>query len=283
MRKTVLTAAALLFALSTYAADYSAKLIKTIELGEKSAPADAVFESNGLGVYDAFDGSYTVYSDNGKEQKATLERGGNCLVRQGDFYMLCADESLEILNSSLNTIASYTAGEKFDPTDAAPYEGSVYVPDNDNHSLIQFNLSTGEVVKSLGKYGRDRLNFWYPYSAAFDKKGLLHVSEVINTRVQKITADLRFYEFVGSWGIKAGEFYRPTGIALQGNNLFVADGFTGVIQYFDEDADFAGVLKDSSGNRLEFGSPTHIRIKGNSLAVVDPYEKKVHLFHLEVK
>jgi len=82
----------------------------------------------------------------------------------------------------------------------------MFAVDNDNHRILKISLATGELEKQVGGYGQGRLMFWYPYAVTVDEKGVLYVTEVMNTRVQKITKELKFYEFLSKWGIKTGEF-----------------------------------------------------------------------------
>jgi sugar lactone lactonase YvrE len=290
--KIKIFAALLLFsAVSVYAEGPSASLLYKIQLEETAAPADTVLENNAAaGVYDAFNGSYTVYR--GGQKVSTVQKdflkGGNCLVKNGNYFLYCnsVKGTLDMLSENMEEFASFSLPAdmkgKYDPTDAIVSGGYVFSTDNDNHRIIKTDLATGSVELSAGGYGQERLAFWYPYGLAIDSKGVLYVSEVLNTRIQKITTDLKFYEFIGRWGINPGEFYRPTGITLfKGNRLIVADGYTGVIQCFDNEGRFAGILKDPSGAKLKFGSVTHIRLNGNVLAVVDAFSKAVYVYELK--
>jgi hypothetical protein len=255
-----------------------------------SAPTDVVVEADGsIGIYDAFSGSYLTYDSNGKATGSTQKtylKGGNCLVRGRNFFIFCnnANASLDILSESLESRRSFRLPPdmkgRYDPSDALISEDFVYSVDNDNHRVIKSNLS-GEYSQSVGNYGQSGLAFWYPYAIAADAKGVLYISEVMNTRVQKITTELKFYEFIGKWGIKSGEFYRPSGIAIyKGATLLVADGYTGVIQSLDMDGKYTGLLADGTGKKIQLGSPTHIRVNGNVMAVVDAFNKAVHVYQL---
>ncbi len=270
-----------------HALNFSASLLYKVTSGKQSTPADVVIESaDTAGIYDAFSGSYTVYKNGSAVSSVKKEflKGGNCFVKNGNYYLYCNSKanSLDMISSKFEVYSSAKIAV-FDPTDVAVSGGYAYVADNDNHRIVKIDLAEAKETASAGKYGKERLQFWYPYAVAFDQAGQLLVSEVLNTRIQKITKELKFYEFIGSWGINQGQFYRPTGIALSGSTLFVADGYTGLIQYFDKDGKFAGVLTDTYGNKLKFGSLTHIRISGNTLAVVDAFEKTVFIFQLKEK
>lgn len=268
------------------------KLICKIRFEGSSAPTDVVVEADGsTGVYDAFSGSYLTYSNRGRSEgkvKKDFLKGGNCLVKSGRYYFFCnsIDASLDMLTGDLEKYASFRPPShmkgRYDPTDALVAEGYVYSVDNDNHRILKTSLAAGNTELTVGGYGQSKLSFWYPYSLAVDAKGVLYVSEVMNTRVQKITKELKFYEFIGKWGITSGEFYRPTGIAIyKAETLLVADGYTGLIQSLDMDGKFTGLLADRKGKKLEIGSITHIRVNGSMLAVVDAFNKAVYVYELE--
>lgn len=270
------------------AATVTASLLYKVQLRGNAAPADAVVESDSrTGIYDAFAGSYTVYR-NGKAVRSTQKgflKGGTCLVKSGNYFLFCnnTDNTLDMLTGGLDKFSSFGgAGKgKYDPTDAVVSGGYVYSADNDNHRILKTHMGTKAVEATVGGYGQEKLQFWYPFAMAIDKKGVLYVSEALGTRVQKVTKDFKFYEFIGQWGIDKGQFYRPTGIALlNGEILFVGDGFTGVIQYFDPDGKYMGVLKDKSGKKLKFESITHMRINGRYLAVVDGFGRSVSVYEL---
>ncbi|ADD67568.1 NHL repeat containing protein [Denitrovibrio acetiphilus DSM 12809] len=276
--------------LSASAERVTASLLYKIQMGDHSAPTDVVLESDGsVGVYDAYAGSYTVYVDGaaGNTVSRDFLKGGNCLVRNGNYFLFCNSEheSLDMLSAGFGVYQSFRLPAelkgRYDPTDALVADGHIFSVDNDNHRIIKTDITTNRFEKSVGVYGGRKLEFWYPFALAVDSKGVLYVSEVLNTRVQKITKELKFYEIFGKWGIKPGEFYRPTGIAVhKGGTLLIADGYTGVVQYLDRDGRFEGVLKDEAGKRLEFGSVTHIRINGDKLAVVDAFNRSVFIYEL---
>lgn len=282
-----------LLSVNVFAVQIKAELVNTYEFGEKQAPADVVLDFSGekiVGIYNAYSGNYLTYSNEMllNRHGSELLKGGNCFVRNGGFYYFCNNRrnSVDIFNGNFDLVDRITLTEKFkgefDPTDITVLDNKIYIVDNDNHRVIVYSTKDGS-VKTIGTFGENRLEFWYPYSIIAGSEGTLFVSEVLGTRVQKINPPADFNGFIGGWGVKAGDFYRPTGIALYNNqHLFVADGYTGLIQVMSKGGDFEGVLLNNKGEKLKFGSPTHIRFFENTLGVVDAWEKKVYIYKIKV-
>ena len=55
-------------------------------------------------------------------------------------------------------------------------------------------------------------------------------------------------------------FFRPKGVAILGDQVFVSDSYLGRIQVFGLSGRFLGLLTDSTGTPMQFTSPTGIAI-----------------------
>lgn len=255
---------------------------------KQNVPADIVIESfkeKKFGIYDAYDGSYSIYKGNSLLKKIKNESlsGGNCFIKKNDKYLFCDSNrmQLSILSADLNLVKTIkpSVGNKFDPTDVILVEDSYYITDNDNHKIFIYKDNE---TKYYGHFGYGKLEFWYPYGLAVDSEKNIFVTEVLGTRIHKIKYPFEFVSILSGWGINKGELYRPTGIALYRDKyLFVADGYTGLIHIFKKNGEFVDVMKDSSNNVIKFGSPTHIRIEGDLIGVVDPWYKVVKIYSIK--
>jgi len=282
-----------LISFNVFALQFRAELVNTYEFDERQTPTDVVLGLGGekiVGIYDAYAGNYFTYNNDKllNRHGSDLLVGGNCFVKNDGFYYFCNNRrnSVDIFNGNYEIVGSIKLPDEvdgeFDPTDIAVLNDKIYIADNDNHRIVVYS-EKDKSINTIGKFGENRIEFWYPYSILADSEGTLFISEVLGTRVQKINPPDDFNGFIGGWGVEAGQFYRPTGIALYNNRyLFVADGYTGLIQVMSPYDDFEGVLLNGKGEKLKFGSPTHIRIFGNTLGVVDAWEKKVYIFTIKV-
>lgn len=92
------------------------------------------------------------------------------------------------------------------------------------------------------------------------------------------------YVFVKTWGEKGtgpGQFSDPTGIAVTGDEVFVADSRNSRIQVFD----FGGKFKRQFGTKGngpgQLGRPMNLAIYGGELYVADYWNDRIQVFALD--
>ncbi len=168
-------------------------------------------------------------------------------------------------------VPSPPGGRPSDPTDAilAPDGRSLIVVDNDNHCVISLDKQGG-VRWATGTMGRAVEEFRFPFLMDMDKQGLIYVVEVINTRVQVLDQGGHYVRFIGGWGIDPGKFFRPKGIAINDDgHVYVSDSYVGVVQVFDKEGDFVGVVSRKNGAIWRFKTPVGLAVRGKELFVVE--------------
>ncbi len=149
-----------------------------------------------------------------------------------------------------------------DPTDVAvdATRQKLYIADNDNHHIEVYNLNSSTFETVWGRPGQGRRQFRYPFLIDLSADGYLLVVESINTRVQVLNPDGKFVRFIGAWGVNPGQLFRPKGVAVDGDRVFVTDSYLGSVQVFDLSGTFLGPLTDASGTPMKFITPTGIAI-----------------------
>ena len=147
-----------------------------------------------------------------------------------------------------------------DPTDVSldPTGTRLYIVDNDNHRLHLYSLLTDSFVGVWGEPGQGRRQFRYPFLMDTTDQGYLLIVEPINTRVQVLNAQGKFVGFIGAWGVKAGQLFRPKGVVSLKGTIFVTDSYLGRVQMFDIRGQFLGLLCDPQGQPLTLTTPTGI-------------------------
>jgi len=155
-------------------------------------------------------------------------------------------------------LPSRTSGPPADPTDAVadPAQDRLYIADNDGHQLYVYDLAGHRFTDVWGGPGQGRLQFRYPFLLDVSEQGYVFVVEPINTRVQVLNPTGKFVDFIGEWGTKAGQLFRPKGVALWKDRVFVTDSYLGRIQVFDMTGRFLGMLADHGGTPIKFITPT---------------------------
>jgi DNA-binding beta-propeller fold protein YncE len=257
-------------------------------------PSDAAVGRDGsLYVLDGVNHRVVVYSDEGQFQFQFGSRGdgpgqlvyplgiatdpnGNVYVADSGnhrFEIFAADgKPLEAV-----LLPASASGVPPDPTDVAvdAARQRLYVTDNDNHVIHVYNLAEHRFEAIWGGPGRDQRQFRFPFLIDTSPDGYLFIAEPINTRVQVLNPEGKFVGFVGGWGIKPGQLFRPKGVAAWGDRVFVTDSYLGNVQVFTLSGRFLGALADAAGTPISFTTPTGITIdtKRKRLYVV---ELKVH-------
>lgn len=172
-----------------------------------------------------------------------------------------------------------------DPSDLAVDVTSnrLYIADNDNHKIHVYDLAEKTFAVAIGTHGKFELQFRYPFLIDTSAQGYLLVVEPINTRVQVINSRGKFIRFIGSWGVRPGQLFRPKGVAVMKDSVFVSDSYLGRVQVFGLDGGFRGILADSEGTPLGFTTPTGIAAdpKHRRLYVVELKANRVSVLGLE--
>src|SRR3990167_7999181 len=92
------------------------------------------------------------------------------------------------------------------------------------------------------------------------------------------------YRFVSAWGEKgsaAGQFNDPTGIAVAGDEVFVADSRNGRIQVFDSSGRYKRQFGTPGKGPGQLGRPMNLTIQGDALYVAEYFNDRIQVFGLD--
>jgi DNA-binding beta-propeller fold protein YncE len=87
--------------------------------------------------------------------------------------------------------------------------------------IVRFNKD-GKYVGQFGRRGSGPGEFIQPHALALDAEGRLYVGDRSNNRVQVLTTDGKF---IAEWP----QFSRPSGVAVRGDMIYVADSESGSV------------------------------------------------------
>jgi DNA-binding beta-propeller fold protein YncE len=92
------------------------------------------------------------------------------------------------------------------------------------------------------------------------------------------------YEFVKAWGSKGsdpGQFSDPTGVAISGDEVFVADSRNGRIQVFDLDGNFKRMFGKPGDQPGALGRPMNLTADDGELYVPEYFNDRIQVFGLD--
>ena len=167
-----------------------------------------------------------------------------------------------------------------------PTSNKVYVVDtggieSENHHVLVFDGKSGELLKTIGKRGREKEAFNLPLQAATTSDGTLYVVDGGNFRIQKISKEGKFTGNFGTIGRRSGQFSRPKGIATdKDGNIYVVDTAFGNLQIFNPNAELLLYLGEraTSGGPGRFSLPAGVDVDENGkIYIVDQFFRKVDI------
>jgi hypothetical protein len=133
--------------------------------------------------------------------------------------------------------------------------GTIYVLDiAERRPMIQVFDTEGHFQYSFGHWGTLPGELLKGHAMAFDSKGLLHVSDVENVRIDTFE---RTGKFLSSWGLQGarpGDLNAPHGIYIDPNDEIFVLGYYGPTQKFTADGHFlvAFAYADPPDHSLSF-------------------------------
>ncbi len=265
-------------------------------------PSDVAVSKNGnIYVVDGVNNKIRIYDNNGSHLTSFGSKGsgnsefknplGICLGDSGNVYIAdSGNHRIQVFSPEGSFMSAFLipafSGMPSDPTDISVNEknGKGYIVDNDNHQILVYDLWANKLLDRYGESGTGKRNFRYPFLITMSQKKYLYIVDVINTRVQVLNKDGLFVTFIGGWGVKKGEFFRPKGVATDNHHrVYVSDSYLGVIQVFTPEGDFLSVIGDPSTHGVKkFNSPVGIFVDiSNRLYVVEMFANRVSVFKIQ--
>ena len=115
-------------------------------------------------------------------------------------------------------------------------DDNILVADELNHRIQQFNVQTGDFVKSFGKRGTRDGEFQSPVSVCVDDEGRVIVADCRNNRVQVLSQDGEpLFKFGDSGPQKLN---RPFGCIYHDNKFIMCDCDDNSVKFYDNSGKF---------------------------------------------
>ncbi len=203
---------------------------------------------------------------------------------QGNIYVSdTSGDRIIVFDKEINFVKGLgMKGEFKQPAGLAvdPAGKRLYVVDTHNHKVDVLDIESGEIIKTIGKRGKEEGEFNFPSHTTVDPKGNLYVVDTMNGRVQIFDQEGRFIRAFGKLGDGPGMFARPKGIALDSEgHIYVVDGAFNNVQIFDSEGNILlgfGGFGDDRGQQI---LPAGIAIDSeDKIYVVDQWNARVNVY-----
>ena len=150
---------------------------------------------------------------------------------------------------------------------ATDSEGNVYVA-SAGHKVKKLNRN-GEVVKSVGKWGKNIGEFGFPQGVRYHNDKV-YVCDSGNARVQVFDSDLNFVRLFGTRGDGPDQLKEPRDIDFDAQgNIYVVDFNKCQVLVFSEDGQYLRHFDEKGWGRL-YG-PTGLCVSGDYVYVTEWY------------
>ena len=159
----------------------------------------------------------------------------------------------------------------------------ILVADECNHCIQQFNVQTGNFVKSFGKRGTGEGEFQNPVSVCVDGEGHVVVADCVNNRIQVLTKDGKPVFIFGDSGVE--KLKRPTGCIYHKSIFIVSDCESHCLKTFDSSGKFLYKIGEKGNTDGQLSAPWSLRVEkhGNrqNLLVCDKDNGRIQQFTVE--
>lgn len=148
---------------------------------------------------------------------------------------------------------------------AVAANGHVFVADTGNHRVQELDQGLGFVRSWTGPPG----GFYGPRDLATDPQGSLYVMDQGHARIVRLGPDGTVTTF-GSLGAGAGQLNDPTGVAVSGGQVFIADPVNARIQVFTVGGAFVRSITVNGWFRLTSTADVAVSPDGSRLYATQP-------------
>ena len=158
-------------------------------------------------------------------------------------------------------------------------DDEILVADELNNQILQFNVQSGEFVKSFGKEGRGDGEFRNPTSVCMDNKGQVVVTEFGNNRIQVLTLDgVPVFKF----GDREPTLTRPIGCVCHKNMFIVSDSGNHCLKFYDGSGRFLHKIGEEGKADGQLKTPWGLCVdKYDNVLVCDRNNNRIQQFTIE--
>nr|XP_058949736.1 tripartite motif-containing protein 3-like [Pocillopora verrucosa] len=192
--------------------------------------------------------------DNGKHCAYIFDKNGQCLRKIG--------------------VNGYPSGVTYLNDD------EILIVDTKNGRILQINILSGTVVKTLGKVGVGMGEFYLPTDVCLDEERRIVVTEFSSNRVQVLSREGETISIFGNIGQE--KLLLPLSCSPYKNKFFISDSEDHCIKAFDKSGTFLHKFGKQGNKDGQFNHPCGLLIdSSNYLLVCDQQNNRVQQFSLD--
>ena len=231
-------------------------------------------------VFDEAQGRLEVWDDAGGGRRlaspiaVALGAGGQVLVTDSELALVLR------FDRDGKPLGDFVGGTLQRPTgiarDAA--RGLIYVADTYAHDIKVFD-DAGRLVDTIGRRGDGLGEFNFPTHLAF-ARSMLYVTDMMNSRIQGLSADGGVRLHFGERGLYVGNLVRPKGVATDSDgNVYVVESMYDTLLVYDPRGRLLLSIGGTGKDAGRFFLPAGLWIDGrNRVYVADMFNGRVVVF-----
>jgi len=154
-------------------------------------------------------------------------------------------------------------------------DGTVYATSASFHTLVAFR--EGKVARVVGGHGSERGKYIRPHDVDVDSKGMIHVVDPGNNRIQVLSPSMEVVRVLGGAGFAFNDAKYMAFTSSGG--LVVADEYNNAVKVFDAEARLVRTITSDGSHPLN--KPEGVTVRGDMLWVSDTYNGRILRFRLE--
>ncbi|HWJ03085.1 MAG TPA: 6-bladed beta-propeller [Verrucomicrobiae bacterium] len=159
------------------------------------------------------------------------------------------------------------------PTAVIEMARKIYVSDTDNHRIQVFDYE-GNPLQIIGKEGKGKGEFGYPYGLAADANDQLYVADIVNNNISVLSGSGEFIRYFGN----GTDLKRPAGIFIDGSTVYVADIGLHKVVIFDINGQKLGEIGEAGVEPGKLRSPNAVAVAKGKVYVSDTGNDRVQIF-----
>ena len=159
-------------------------------------------------------------------------------------------------------------------------DDEILIVDTKNGRILQINILSGTVIKTLGKVGVGMGEFYFPTDVCLDEERRIVVTEFWSNRVQVLSREGETISIFGNIGQE--KLVLPMSCSPYKNKFFISDSEDHCIKAFDKSGTFLHKFGKPGNKDGQFNHPCGLLIdSSNYLLVCDQQNNRVQQFSLD--